>query len=244
MNMRDSASTIPARLKWPQVVAAYRRIAPVYDLWGRMTESRAQSVCLEWAAIKDGEDVLDVAVGTGLLFVRLLSLNPSGFCAGLDLSDAMLRKARIKADRVAQGRWQLVRGDAFMLPWPNDRFDVVINNYMFDLLPERDFSAVLAEFGRVLRNGGRLVMVNMTSPEHWHQRTWGLVYRISPTLLGGCRGVRLQPWLRSGGFEVIKRQFVSQMSFPSEVILARWPTEIPGTTVTGLSRRGAGGDSQ
>ena len=214
---------LPARLDKSQVVSAYRRIAPIYDLWGRLTESRAQDLCLEWAGVADGEDVLDVAVGSGLLFRRLLALNPNGFCAGLDLSEAMLNRARSKAEAMPGQSWELVLGDAYALPWPADRFDVVVNNYMFDLLPETDFDRVLSEFRRVLKPGGRLAMVNMTCPETRTQAVWSWVYRVSPGLLGGCRGVRLLPWLERAGFTDTRRQFVSQCTFPSEVVLARLP---------------------
>ena len=46
-------------------------------------------------------------------------------------------------------------------PMNENSFDLLINNYMFDLLPEPDFEPVLAEFGRVLKPGGRLVLANM-----------------------------------------------------------------------------------
>jgi ubiquinone/menaquinone biosynthesis C-methylase UbiE len=218
------AEILPARLGKKQVVSAYRRIAPIYDLWGRLTESRAQDLCLEWAEISDGEDVLDVAVGSGLLFRRILAQNPSGYCAGLDLSEAMLSRARAKAEASAHHHWELVLGDAYSLPWPDDRFNIVVNNYMFDLLPQDDFDRVLAEFRRVLKPGGRLAMVNMTCPETRTQRIWDWVYRISPSLLGGCRGVHLLPWLERAGFVDPRRRFVSQLAFPSEVILALVPT--------------------
>jgi ubiquinone/menaquinone biosynthesis C-methylase UbiE len=220
---------LPARLGKKQVVAAYRRIAPIYDLWGRLTESRAQDLCLEWAAISDGEAVLDVAVGSGLLFRRILALNPSGYCAGLDLSEAMLNRARTKAEASAHHHWELVLGDAYSLPWADDHFDIVVNSYMFDLLPEDDFDRVLAEFRRVLKPGGRLAMVNMTCPETSAQRIWDWVYRISPSLLGGCRGVRLLAWLERAGFADTRRQFISQLAFPSEVILALVPRGDPAS---------------
>ena len=215
------AEMLPARLGKKQVVSAYRRIAPIYDLWGRLTESRAQNLCLEWAEIADGEDVLDVAVGSGLMFRRILALNPGGYCAGLDLSEAMLSRARAKAEVSAHHHWDLVLGDAYSLPWADNHFDIVVNSYMFDLLPEGDFDRVLAEFRRVLKPGGRLAMVNMTCPETSTQRIWDWVYRISPSLLGGCRGVRLSPWLERAGFTDIRRRFVSQCAFPSEVVVAR-----------------------
>ncbi len=65
-----------ARIEKQRVVEIYRRIAPSYDLWARLTESRARDRCLELAAIRNGEEVLEVAVGTGLAFERILAVNP------------------------------------------------------------------------------------------------------------------------------------------------------------------------
>jgi ubiquinone/menaquinone biosynthesis C-methylase UbiE len=94
---------------------------------------------------------------------------------------------------------------------------------MFDLLPEQDFAAVLAEFRRVLRPGGRLAMVNMTLGEHWYNGLWERIYRLNPALLGGCRGVTLLPALEECGFQNANREYLSQMTFPSEVVHAIAP---------------------
>jgi ubiquinone/menaquinone biosynthesis C-methylase UbiE len=61
-----------ARISQGHISDLYRKIAPRYDLWARMTESKARDRCLEIAAIQDGESVLEVAVGTGLAFERIL----------------------------------------------------------------------------------------------------------------------------------------------------------------------------
>jgi ubiquinone/menaquinone biosynthesis C-methylase UbiE len=94
---------------------------------------------------------------------------------------------------------------------------------MFDLTPEKDFKTVLGEFKRVLRPGGRLVMVNMSTCERWHHALWELIYRLNPAWLGGCRGVYILPYLESLGFNQIKREYISQMTFPSEVVYAVKP---------------------
>jgi ubiquinone/menaquinone biosynthesis C-methylase UbiE len=99
----------------------------------------------------------------------------------------------------------------------------LINNYMFDLLPQDDFTAVLAEFLRVLRPRGRLAMINMTLGEHWYNGLWEKVYRLNPALLGGCRGILLQPFLERCGYTNIRREFVSQFTFPSEIVTAVAP---------------------
>ena len=205
------------------VSSVYDRIAPVYDLWAWLTERNARRRCLELAAIRDGEDVLEVAVGTGLAFAEILAANPSGRNEGIDLTPAMLARAERKAARSGTDNYRLQVGDAYQLDFPDDSFDVLVNNYMFDLLPEADFPLVLAEFRRVLRSGGRLAMVNMTLGECWYNGLWPRLYALNPALLGGCRGVSLLPFLRERGFERTTREYLSQMTFPSEVVFGVAP---------------------
>jgi len=190
-----------AKLAKERVSDVYSKIAPLYDLWAWLTERKARDRCLELAAIRDGEDVLEVAVGTGLAFVKILEANPSGHSEGIDLTAAMLIRAENKAARTGIDDYRLRIGDAYDLDFPNDSFDVLVNNYMFDLLPEGDFLTVLEEFRRVLRPGGRLAMVNMTEGAHWYNSVWGNVYRMNPALLGGCRAVSLLPQLQLCGFQ-------------------------------------------
>ncbi|MGD8530664.1 MAG: methyltransferase domain-containing protein [Syntrophobacterales bacterium] len=201
----------------------YKKVASIYDVWGQLTESKARKRCLDLADIRDGESVLEVAVGTGLAFVEILGLNPTGKNEGIDLTEEMLDRAQEKAQRLGVTNYSLNTGDAYNLQYSDDSFDVVINNYMFDLLPENDFSAVLTEFRRVLRPGGRLVMVNMTKPEHWYNSVWEMIYRMNPAWVGGCRGVFLGPYLESVGFVDIRREFISQRTFPSEVVYGSKP---------------------
>ncbi len=209
---------LDAQIEKGRVADVYRRIAPSYDLWARLTESKARDRCLELAAIQNGEDVLEVAVGTGLAFERILAANPSGRNEGIDLTEAMLVRAQAKAAKSGTSNYRLRVGDAYDLDFPDDSFDVVINNYMFDLLPQQDFLTVLEEFKRVLRPGGRLAMVNMAKGERWYNGIWERIYRISPALLGGCRSVSLLPQLEACGFGQIRREYMSQMTFPSEIV--------------------------
>jgi ubiquinone/menaquinone biosynthesis C-methylase UbiE len=173
---------------------------------------------LDAAGIRNGETVLEVAVGTGIMFVEILKLNPDGVSEGVDITREMLALAQRKAAAVRAGGYKLTQGDAYELEYPDCRFDVLINNFMFDLLPEADFAAVLGEFRRVLRPGGRLVLANMTVPRHWHQGLWELLYRLSPALMGGCRGVELLHYVEAAGFQEAQRDFVSQLTFPCEIV--------------------------
>jgi ubiquinone/menaquinone biosynthesis C-methylase UbiE len=207
-----------AQIEKARVTEIYRRIAPSYDLWAWLTESRARDRCLEIAAIQDGEEVLEVAVGTGLAFAKILQANPSGRNEGIDLTEAMLSRAEKRAARSGSNNYRLRVGDAFDLDFPDDSFDVLINNYMFDLLPQQDFLPVLDGFQRVLRPGGRLVIVNMAKGERWYNGIWERIYRINPALLGGCRPVSLLPQLEACGFRQTRREYLSQFTFPSEIV--------------------------
>jgi ubiquinone/menaquinone biosynthesis C-methylase UbiE len=212
-----------ARITKEQVPHIYSKIASIYDLWALLTERKARNRCLELAAVQDGEDVLEVAVGTGLAFVEILKANPSGRNEGVDLTAAMLALAEKKARRTGIDSYRLQVGDAYRLKFPDDSFDALINNYMFDLLPERDFRTVLEEFKRVLRPGGRLAMVNMTEGTRWYNGVWGRLYQFSPALLGGCRPVSVLPLMRQCGYQQTTREYFSQFTFPSEVIVGVAP---------------------
>ena len=110
-----------AKIEKERVAEIYRKIAPSYDLWAWLTESKARDRCLELAAIRNGEQVLEVAVGTGLTFERILEANPSGRNEGIDLTDAMLIRAEKKAAKSATSNYCLRVGDAYDLDFPNDR---------------------------------------------------------------------------------------------------------------------------
>ena len=213
---------LPARIPQAGIVAVYERLAAVYDLWAWLTESRARHRCLELAAVRDGEAVLEVAVGTGLTFAELARRNPQGRNVGVDLTPAMLARARRRLQRQGLGGGLSV-ADAHRLGFPDASFDLLVNNYLFDLLPQSDFQPVLQEFRRVIRGGGRLVLVNMAQAERWHQRLYEYLYRLSPSLMGGCRGVSLASDVEAAGFMDVRREYLAQAAFPSEVISARVP---------------------
>lgn len=209
---------LEAKIKKSSVPVLYGKIAAKYDLWAGITESRASRRCLELANIQNGESVLEVAVGTGLAFAEILALNPAGRNEGIDITEEMLERARERAKGSGTVNYRLSLGDAYNLDYGDSTFDVLVSNYLFDLLPECDFPVVLAEFKRVLRPGGRLVLTNMARGEHWYQGIWEIVYRINPSLMGGCRGVSLLPYVRDAGFQETKKELFSQNTFPSEVV--------------------------
>ncbi len=214
---------LKAKLEKAKIRDVYRKLAPKYDLWAGLAESRARARALEVANIHNGNSVLEVAVGTGLLFEKVLTLNPQGKNVGIDITEEMLERARSRAKGIGATNYTLEVGDAYALEYPDNSFDVVLNGYMFDLIPEKDFLRILEEFNRVLCPGGRLVLINMTKGEHWYNAVWELLYGVNPASFGGCRGVYLKTYVEGAGFVNARREYISQLTFPSEVIWSRKP---------------------
>jgi ubiquinone/menaquinone biosynthesis C-methylase UbiE len=211
---------LDAKVSQDQIGFVYDKLSGVYDIWGRMTESRARDRAIELAQIEDGKNILEVAVGTGLAFYEIVKRNPHGHNVGIDLSAGMLEKAKDRMKNLAGANFSLAIGTAFKLPAQAESVDLLVNNYMFDLITYADMDRVLAEFRRVLKAAGKLILVNMTNGETLGSKLYDFVYRLSPKTMGGCRGVRLADRVKQHGFAVEVREYHQQMLFPSEVILA------------------------
>lgn len=105
-----------------------------------------------------GPTVLEVSFGTGYLMSRYADKYRA---FGVDESDAMLKQAR---ERLAlKGmQAQLLKGDAHALPFSDDMFDCLLNTDAFSLYS--DSKRAMAEFFRVLKPGGRLVLMEVNHP--------------------------------------------------------------------------------
>ncbi|MEW6376601.1 MAG: methyltransferase domain-containing protein [Thermodesulfobacteriota bacterium] len=209
---------LEARYTHKEIVRKYNWIAPIYDLFGILMESKARQRALEFAAIQNGEKVLEVAFGTGLNFVEILKRNPHGWVDGIDVSMKMLEKTKKRISKTGQQNYTLYLCDCRHLPFEDGTFDVLMNQYLLDILPVEDFIPILLEFKRVLKEGGRIVLVNMTKGEKWLNQIYEKIYKLKPPLLAGCRGVMAQPFLEEIGFNGFQRKFISQFGFPSEVV--------------------------
>jgi ubiquinone/menaquinone biosynthesis C-methylase UbiE len=217
---KRSQKVLDAQVSQNHIGAVYDRIAPIYDVWGKLTESHARARAIELAEINDGQKILEVAVGTGLAFYEIVKRNPHGTNTGIDLSQGMLAKARKRVRQFPGSAYSLEIGTAFHLRCEDESLDTLVNNYMFDLIAFEDMNKILVEFKRVLKKGGRLVLVNMTEGERFGSGVYDFIYNISPKSMGGCRGVKMAERLEQHGFRVEVREYYQQMLFPSEVILA------------------------
>ncbi len=152
-------------LQVAQVRRIFSTVTPVYDLLNRVLSLR-RDVC--WrrfvaACQRPGPRgrVLDVATGTADLALDLARRPERPLVVGLDLVPAMLGPARKKVARV-RARVELVCGDAIGLPFPDQSFDAVTIAFGIRNIPHRH--QALAEMLRVLVPGGRLYVLEFTTP--------------------------------------------------------------------------------
>jgi demethylmenaquinone methyltransferase/2-methoxy-6-polyprenyl-1,4-benzoquinol methylase len=158
----------------PQVQAMFDRIAGVYDLMNSVMTAglhhRWRARAADMAALNPGDSALDVATGTGDLAVELATrVGPEGEVLGSDFSERMLELAREKAPAL-----RFEHGNALSLPYDDDSFDAATVGF-----GARNFSDLpqgLREMARVVRPGGRVVILEITTPERpplsWFFRLW------------------------------------------------------------------------
>ena len=203
MNSNIVESTHPSV---EQITRYYSWRASNYDA-GTTFEVEHHAEALRRANIQEGQHVLDVACGTGRGTVGLAqAVGDSGKVDALDLSEDMLEQARVKIKKLGlTDRVHFKQGNARELPYPDETFDLVYNGYMFDLIPLDGFMPILQEMVRVLKPGGRLVLVNMSKPDGrktFFERVYELGWAVMP-----CRPVLMSPYLEQAGFKDIQRLY-------------------------------------
>jgi arsenite methyltransferase len=127
-----------------------------------------RAATLQTLALQAGERVVDVGSGPGLLAAEMAAqVGPAGRVIGLDLSDSMLALSRQRCGDPATGEClSFLKADAARLPFGDSVFDVAVSTQVYEYVP--DVPAALAEVYRVLRPGGRVVILDTD----WDSIVW------------------------------------------------------------------------
>ncbi|MGH2629204.1 MAG: class I SAM-dependent methyltransferase [Actinomycetota bacterium] len=157
------------RRQYAEEASSYDRESDLTERWLLGTEHRG------WACSRARGNTLEVAIGTGL---NLPHYPPDVRLAGLDLTPEMMAFARRRAEDLAR-RVTLSQGDAQALPFADSTFDTVVSTYAMCTVPDERLT--ILEMKRVLRPGGRLILVDhvrsSVKPFYWLQRLLELAPR-------------------------------------------------------------------
>jgi demethylmenaquinone methyltransferase/2-methoxy-6-polyprenyl-1,4-benzoquinol methylase len=181
-------SSRPGVLEEPQVQAMFDRIAGIYD---RLNSVMTAGLHHQWrrravdlAGVAPGDHVLDVATGTGDLALELAGrVVPGGQVVAVDFSERMLELARGKAmGRTGAELVEFRAANALELPFEDDRFAAATVG--FGVRNFSDLDRGLRELTRVVRPGGRVVILEMTTPQRPPLSTFFSMWfdRIVPVL--------------------------------------------------------------
>lgn len=170
--------------------------------------------------------VFELGCGTGLLAKKLLTnyLPPTSNYRAVDISSTMVALA---ADRLSgfaeRAVVSLYPGDAD-LPASSQSADRFVATYVFDLLPEWEIRRMLDEAHRILAPGGLLCVAGITPGTSVLSRAvmglWRTVSNIRPSLLGGCRPVRIGEFLASDRWQIKHHRVLVACGIASEVLIA------------------------
>src|SRR5512146_1079126 len=133
--------------------ANYNRLSRWYDLISGSGEAGLRKLGLASLSLQPGENVLEIGCGTGQALPLLAqSAGDHGAAAGIDLSEGMLRVARVRLDKMKpRCRVSLAQGDASCLPYRSGAFDAVFMSFTLELFSTQDILSVLSECRRVLK---------------------------------------------------------------------------------------------
>jgi demethylmenaquinone methyltransferase / 2-methoxy-6-polyprenyl-1,4-benzoquinol methylase len=171
------------RLPAEGVQRMFDRIAPVYDAMNRVMtaglDRRWRRITVE-QSVRPGDRVLDVCCGAGDLAIAARA-HGAAYVTGLDFSEQMLARARVKAPEI---EW--VHGDALALPFEDASFDAATVG--FGVRNVDDLEGAVRELRRVLRPGGRVAILEITTPvgalarfyRLWFDRVIPLLGRVLP----------------------------------------------------------------
>lgn len=183
------------RRTWAKRATSYDKSIGFFERKVFGTEHRA------WACEQASGKTLEIAVGTGLNLPHY----PSGLSlTAMDLSPEMLEIARTRAESLGL-EVELTQGDAHYLDFPDDEFETILATYSLCNIP--DPHRAVAEMKRVLRPGGKLILVDhirsTVKPVLWLQKA---IEFVTSRLEGEHMTRRPLRYVEAHGFEIIERQ--------------------------------------
>ena|GEM_PF-28896 len=205
--------------------AYYNKIAKVYDLLAEHSEQPMRERGIAKLAPQPGEKVLEIGFGTGHCLIELANaVGPSGQVYGIDISEEMLKLSRtlLEKEGLAE-RVDLTCGDAEQMPFAENSLDAIFTSFTLELFDTPEIPNVLAECQRVLKPGGRLVVVAMSKQGKQGAilKVYEWTHKHFPNLMD-CRPIYVRRAVEAAGLKV-QEVDIESMWVPVEIVLAIKP---------------------
>jgi len=172
----------------------------------------------EFAQIKEGDTVVDLGSGAGNdAFVARAIVGATGKVIGIDMTEAMINKARENADKLGFNNVEFRLGDIEQIPMAADRADVVISNCVLNLLPDK--GQAFAEMFRIIKPGGHFSVSDVVL-----RGELPAPLRHDAEMYDGCvsGAIQIDEYLRmlaDVGFRNITVQKEKRISLPQDTLL-------------------------
>ena len=200
----------------------YSRLSRVYD-WLAASEKKFINQGLELLNPLRGEKILEIGYGTGFAQENIIRAVGAGLSAGLDLSAGMGNTAKRKLLKAGFAeRMALVQSDTLPIPFPIESFDGIFSSFTLELFNTPEIPKVLKECRRVLKGGGRLVIVSLSKddPLPLIGRIYETLHNRYPMLLD-CRPIPARELLEKAGFQIRDVIKTSMWGLPVIILDAR-----------------------
>lgn len=207
-----------------------------YDRFGAKQDSQsfyedgAIELLIDHCDFQNARSVFELGCGTGRLAAHLLAdhLPNSALYSGVDLSETMVDLAKGAISQYSdRARVRQSTGN-MSFPEESNSVDRFLSAYVFDLLSEADRCAAIAEARRILVPGGRICLVSLTKGttafSSLVSSIWSGIWRLNPSLVGGCKPIQLQPLFDQIDWQILFAEASVQFGVMSAVLVAELRT--------------------
>jgi len=199
------------------VVRTFARYAPFYNLVEVVLPFVRPNprVLVAETVDADARSILDACTGNGAVLAAIARRRPAASVFGLDLSPDMLSLATRRIRRKGLTNARIHTGDCTRMPFEDETFDAVTGSYGLHEMPSDIRRAAVSEAFRVLRSGGRLVVIDWDEPHRFIERPVAAARKaVEPDWIGELFGNGLPELVREAGFEDVTSRrdiFLSQL---------------------------------
>ncbi len=202
----------------------HHRIGGFYDRMTGWVEAPLRKQGLNLLGTRAGERVLEIGLGSGhSILARVKVVEEDGKIYGVDISEDMIEIAKSKLEHEKLFKeGDLLSIDAITLPYPTGMMDAIFINFTLELFDTLEISKFLAECYRVLRPGGRVVVLGLSGQVYkaLSLRLYEWAHRRFLKKID-YRPVFIPQMLREAGFNIERVEPRKRGTIPAEIILAR-----------------------